>query len=110
MAISSLADWRRFIDAHLTGTFLCSKHALPALRDAHGAIVNIASSRALQSEPHTEAYASATPTIIFETIELRHPAFLDADDTGIHSERVDEGVGACPADGHGSEAVLDPSG
>lgn len=55
----SLADWRRFIDAHLTGTFLCSKYALPALRDARGAIVNIASSRVLQSEPHTEAYASA---------------------------------------------------
>ncbi|KPN20539.1 hypothetical protein AO715_11880 [Xanthomonas sp. Mitacek01] len=55
----SLADWRRFIDGHLTGTFLCSKHALPALRESRGAIVNIASSRVLQSEPHTEAYASA---------------------------------------------------
>ncbi|VXB23730.1 putative enzyme [Luteimonas sp. 9C] len=60
----ALADWRRFIDAHLTGTFLCSKHALPALRDAHGAIVNIASSRALQSEPHTEAYASAKGGVV----------------------------------------------
>jgi len=55
----SLSDWRRFIDGHLTGTFLCSKYALPALREAHGAIVNIASSRVLQSEPHTEAYAAA---------------------------------------------------
>lgn len=54
-----LADWRRFIDGHLTGAFLCSKHALPALREAGGAIVNIASSRVLQSEPHTEAYAAA---------------------------------------------------
>ena len=55
----SLADWRRFIDGHLTGTFLCSKHALPGLRETRGAIVNIASSRVLQSEPHTEPYASA---------------------------------------------------
>lgn len=60
----SLAHWRRFIDGHLTGTFLCSKHALPALRDAGGAIVNIASSRVLQSEPHTEAYASAKGGIV----------------------------------------------
>lgn len=60
----SLVDWRRFIDGHLTGTFLCSKHALPALREARGAIVNIASSRVLQSEPHTEAYASAKGGVV----------------------------------------------
>lgn len=66
----SLADWRRFIDGHLTGTFLCSKHALPALRDAQGAIVNIASSRVLQSEPHTEAYAAAKGGIVAFTHAL----------------------------------------
>lgn len=55
----AMQDWRRFIDSHLTGAFLCCKHALPALREARGAIVNIASTRALQSEPHTEAYAAA---------------------------------------------------
>lgn len=60
----SLAHWRRFIDSHLTGTFLCSKYALPALRETRGAIVNIASSRVLQSEPHTEAYASAKGGIV----------------------------------------------
>ena len=59
-----LAGWRRYIDGHLTGTFLCSKHALPALREAGGAIVNIASSRVLQSEPHTEPYASAKGGIV----------------------------------------------
>lgn len=59
-----LAQWRRFIDAHLTGTFLCAKHVLPALRQARGAIVNIASSRVLQSEPHTEAYAAAKGGIV----------------------------------------------
>ncbi|NZA26624.1 SDR family oxidoreductase [Luteimonas sp. SJ-92] len=55
-----LAKWRSYLDAHLSGTFLCSKHALAALA-AHGAgsIVNIASTRAHQSEPDTEAYAAA---------------------------------------------------
>ncbi len=36
-----------------------AKHAVPHLRRARGAIVNIASTRALQSEPDTEAYAAS---------------------------------------------------
>ena len=52
-----LAHWNRYLATNLTGPFLCSKHALPALKGRHGAIVNIASTRALQSEPDTEAYA-----------------------------------------------------
>lgn len=55
----SLADWNRRLGSNLTGAFLCSKHAIPALRRSHGAIVNIASTRALQSEPHSEAYAAS---------------------------------------------------
>lgn len=55
----SLEKWNRYLGTNLTGAFLCSKHALPALTAAGGAIVNIASTRALQSEPHTEAYAAS---------------------------------------------------
>ena len=55
----SLEKWNRYIGTHLTGAFLCSKHALPALTAAGGAIINIASTRALQSEPDTEAYAAS---------------------------------------------------
>lgn len=44
------------------------------------------------SEALAEAYASATPTIIFETIELRHPAFLDADDNSIAIRLVKDSV------------------
>lgn len=54
----SLEKWNRYLGTNLTGAFLCSKHALPALKTARGAIVNIASTRALQSEPDTEAYAA----------------------------------------------------
>jgi NAD(P)-dependent dehydrogenase (short-subunit alcohol dehydrogenase family) len=59
LASLPLADWNRYLATNLTGTFLCSKHALPALAEANGAIVNIASTRALQSEPDTEAYAAS---------------------------------------------------
>jgi len=55
----ALATWNRYIATNLTGAFLCSKYALPELAKAHGAIVNIASTRALQSEPDTEAYAAS---------------------------------------------------
>ena len=55
----SLAQWNRYLATNLTGAFLCCKHALPALARARGAIVNIASTRALQSEPDSEAYAAS---------------------------------------------------
>lgn len=54
-----LVDWQRWLDTNLTGAFLLAKHALPLLRRRHGAIVNISSTRALQSEPDTEAYAAS---------------------------------------------------
>jgi len=51
--------WRRVLGVNLEGAFLCSKAAFHALRAAGGAIVNIASTRALQSEAHSEAYAAS---------------------------------------------------
>lgn len=68
----SWAAWRRRIDASLGGAFLCSRAALPHLRqsDGGGAIVNIASTRAHQSEPHTEAYAAAKGGLVAFTHAL----------------------------------------
>lgn len=55
----SLEEWNRKIAVNLTGYFLCAKHAVPHLRRQRGAIVNISSTRSLQSEPNTEAYAAS---------------------------------------------------
>lgn len=55
----ALVEWNRRIGTNLTSVFLTAKHAAAHLRRARGAIVNIASTRALQSEPDTEAYAAA---------------------------------------------------
>lgn len=66
----SLEDWNRMVSTHLTGCFLCAKHASPYLRKARGAIVNIASTRAFQSEPDTEAYAAAKGGIVAFTHAL----------------------------------------
>lgn len=54
-----LPQWDDVLRVNLTGAFLMTRHAIPALRASSGSIVNIASTRALQSEPHTEAYAAA---------------------------------------------------
>jgi NAD(P)-dependent dehydrogenase (short-subunit alcohol dehydrogenase family) len=56
---ASWEDWQRGLSS-LHGAFWCSRAALPALRaSGHGAVVNIASTRAHQSEPHSEGYAAA---------------------------------------------------
>jgi len=49
---------------NLTGPFLMAKHCAPHLRAAGGAIVNIASTRALQSEPQNESYSASKAGLI----------------------------------------------
>ncbi|GAB2789464.1 glucose 1-dehydrogenase [Halomonas shantousis] len=66
----SLDDWRRWQDSHLTGAFLCTRAAVPGLRSRLGSIVNMASTRALQSEPHCEAYAAAKGGLLAMTHAL----------------------------------------
>ena len=66
----SLREWNRRIGANLTGMFLMAKHAAPHLRRMRGAIVNIASTRALQSEPDTEAYAASKGGVVALTHAL----------------------------------------
>jgi NAD(P)-dependent dehydrogenase (short-subunit alcohol dehydrogenase family) len=60
----ALKEWNRRIGVNLGGAFLMTKHAAPHLRRARGAIVNIASTRALQSEPDSEAYAAAKAGLV----------------------------------------------
>ncbi len=59
-----LDEWNRVIATNLTGVFLCSKFSIPFLRKVGGSIVNIASTRAFQSEPNTEAYSASKGGII----------------------------------------------
>jgi NAD(P)-dependent dehydrogenase (short-subunit alcohol dehydrogenase family) len=65
-----LERWDRVLAVNLTGAFLCAKHAAPHLRRSRGSIVNVASTRALQSEPHTEAYAASKGGLVALTHAL----------------------------------------
>lgn len=66
----SLEQWQKRLDVNLTGPFLMTKHAVPHLRRTRGAIVNIASTRALQSEADTEAYAATKGGLVALTHAL----------------------------------------
>jgi NAD(P)-dependent dehydrogenase (short-subunit alcohol dehydrogenase family) len=65
-----LAAWNRRLRVNLTGAFLMAKHCVPHLRRTRGAIINIASTRALQSEPNTEAYAASKGGLVAFTHAL----------------------------------------
>ena len=66
----SLAEWNRVIEVNLSGTFLCAKYSAPHLARSRGSIVNIASTRSLMSEPHTEAYSASKGGVVTLTHSL----------------------------------------
>lgn len=70
LAKLSRATWQKFLDVNLTGTFLVAKHALPHLERTRGAIVNLGSTRAVQSEPDTEPYAATKGAVVAFTHAL----------------------------------------
>jgi NAD(P)-dependent dehydrogenase (short-subunit alcohol dehydrogenase family) len=52
-------DWDRLMRVNLRGPFLCAKHALPALRERRGTIINIASVDGHWAEPGLAAYCAS---------------------------------------------------
>ena len=52
-------EWERLIRIDLTAPFLCSKFALPYLRQSKGCIVNIASAAALTASRNDPPYCAA---------------------------------------------------
>jgi NAD(P)-dependent dehydrogenase (short-subunit alcohol dehydrogenase family) len=55
----TLSEWQRVLDTNLTAAFLLARASERPLRKARGAIVTIASTRALMSEPNTESYSAS---------------------------------------------------
>ncbi|MEM0027471.1 MAG: SDR family oxidoreductase [Ignisphaera sp.] len=66
----SLDEWKRVIDVNLTGPWLCSKHAVRYMKMNGGVIINIASTRAFQSEPNTEPYSASKGGLVALTHSL----------------------------------------
>ena len=67
---TSLEAWNRVLATNLTATFLLAKAAAAELRQARGAIVTIASTRAHMSEPDTLAYSASKGGLVALTHAL----------------------------------------
>lgn len=65
-----VAEWSRVLAVNLTAPFLLSRLLADKLERAKGGIINIASTRALMSEPHTEAYSASKGGILSLTHAL----------------------------------------
>jgi len=68
----TVEEWDDLLNTNLRSVFLCSREAAKYMRQNKdgGAIVNIASTRAIMSEPHSEAYAASKGGIVALTHAL----------------------------------------
>ncbi len=60
----TVAEFDEVLNINLRSAFICSKFAAPYLKQHKGTILNIASTRALMSEPGSEAYAASKGGIL----------------------------------------------
>jgi NAD(P)-dependent dehydrogenase (short-subunit alcohol dehydrogenase family) len=63
-------DWNRVLAVNLTGPFLCSKAAVPLLREHGGAIVNITSISSLRASTLRSAYGTSKAGLAHLTKQL----------------------------------------
>ncbi|KDF02426.1 short-chain dehydrogenase [Mycolicibacterium aromaticivorans JS19b1 = JCM 16368] len=68
---TSLDEWNRTLAVNLTGTFLMTRQALPALlKSGHGVVVNFTSTAATFAHPYMAAYAASKGGILSFTHSL----------------------------------------
>ncbi|HEY8490292.1 MAG TPA: SDR family oxidoreductase [Dehalococcoidia bacterium] len=89
------SDWQAVIDTHLTGSFLCAKHAAAAMaaRGEGGKIINVGSMYSLFGPPNLASYAAAKAGILGLTralaVELaRHRIQVNAILPGWHETEM----------------------
>jgi NAD(P)-dependent dehydrogenase (short-subunit alcohol dehydrogenase family) len=66
----SLDEWQRVLDVNLTAPFIVTKAALPWLRAAQGAVVNVASIAGLEGQAYTAAYCASKGGLVLLTKAL----------------------------------------
>jgi NAD(P)-dependent dehydrogenase (short-subunit alcohol dehydrogenase family) len=67
---TSDAQWRRVLEVNLTGPFLCTKAAVPLMREHGGAIVNITSISAVRASTLRSAYGTSKAGLAHLTKQL----------------------------------------
>jgi NAD(P)-dependent dehydrogenase (short-subunit alcohol dehydrogenase family) len=64
------ADWNRILAVNLTGPFLCTKAAVPLMRQRGGTIVNVTSSSAVRASTLRTAYGTSKAGLAHLTKQL----------------------------------------
>ncbi len=64
---TSEAEWDKVIDINLKGCFLCSKYAIPHLKETEGVIINTSSCDGLVGEPDAVAYCASKGGVVLLT-------------------------------------------
>jgi NAD(P)-dependent dehydrogenase (short-subunit alcohol dehydrogenase family) len=94
--LCDLAEWRRVLDVNLTGTFLVTKHVLPAMiAQKRGSIVNLASVEGLEGGESMSAYNASKGGVVLLTRNLA----LDYGAFGIRANAICPGFIRTPMTG-----------
>lgn len=66
----TIEDWNDVLAINVTGPYICTKYIAPHMKTEGCNIINIASTRALMSEPHTEPYSASKGALLSLTHSL----------------------------------------
>lgn len=85
---TTLVDWNRTLAVNLTGTFLMTRQALPALLDSgRGVVVNFTSTAASFAHPYMAAYAASKGGVLSFT----HSLALEYSKQGLRAVNIQPG-------------------
>ncbi len=100
-------DWERVIGVNMTGVWLCTKYAVPAMRfNGGGVIVNMASVMGLVAPPGAVPYAASKGAVI----NLTRATAVDHAEDGIRINAVCPGHLEAPTSRGGADARARDSG
>ena len=98
----SIAEWRRMISVDLDGVFLCSKFALPHVRESDGHILNVGSVQDHQGGAGP-AYSSAKAAVVNFTRDLA----VELGDAGVHVNAICPGYVKTPLQDYLNEEEIE---
>jgi NAD(P)-dependent dehydrogenase (short-subunit alcohol dehydrogenase family) len=121
---TTLADWRAQLDVNATGAFLCTRAALPGMRERdRGRIVTVASTAALAGARYTAGYTASKHAAVGlmravaaevagtgVTANAVCPAFVRTPMTQRSVERIAAATGRSAAEGEAALATAAPLG
>ena len=105
----SLEEWQKVVDTNLTGSFLCSQHAIKIMKDQTpmgGRIINNGSIAAYAPRPDGVAYTSTKHAISGLTKQIS----LDGRKYNIASSQIDIGNAGTPMTARMKDGVPQPNG